>query len=79
MIRISTVGSSIIKELQRAIFIFYINFFFLDGEICSCYRASCFSAVFAMAEMAAWLREYIVVDGYSDASAKTAARYGLLE
>ena len=69
MVRISTVGSSIFIELQGAISILDIDFFFFDGEICSCYGASRFSAVCTVTEMAAWGLEEVVVDCYCDATA----------
>jgi hypothetical protein len=76
---ISAAGSFIIKELQRAISIFYINSLFFDGEIGRCYRARCFSTVFAMADVTTWFCEEVVVDSDCDATAQTAARYRFFE
>jgi hypothetical protein len=79
MYRISAASSSIIKELQCAISVFHINFFFFDGKIGRCYRARRLSAVFAMADVTTWFCEEVVVDCYCDATAQTAACYGFLE
>jgi hypothetical protein len=76
---ISAAGSFIIKELQRAVSVVNINFFFFDGEIGRCYRARYLSAIFAMANVTTWFCEQVVVDSDCDATAQTAACYGLLE
>lgn len=66
---IAAAGSSVLKELERAISIFDIDFFFFNGEIRGSDGAGSFSTVFAMTEVSAWFREEVVVDCYCDATA----------
>ena len=79
MVWISAVGSSIFIELQSAISILDMDFFFFDGEVCSYYGASCFPAIYAVTEVAASGLEEVVVDCYCDATAEAAACYGIIE
>lgn len=69
MVWVSAVGSSVFVQLQSAISILDVDFFLFDGEIRGCYRASCFSAVYAVTEVAASGLEEVVVDCYCDATA----------
>ena len=69
MVRISAVGSCVFIELQSAISILDIDFVFFDGEVCGCYRASCFSAIYAVTEVAASSLEEVIVDCYCDTTA----------
>jgi hypothetical protein len=79
MYRIPANSSSIFKELERAISIIHIDFFFFDGEVRSCYGSRCLSTVFAITEVTTWFCEEVVVDCYCDATAQTAACYGFFE